>query len=213
MITDGSTMKQVAQAHPEQFVKYHRGLLELHRTLMAGDPRDKSKEPTVLWWFGPTGTGKSRSAFETYPAAYVKMPNKWWDGYLGHDAVIMDDYRPSMCYFHQLLQILDRYPMKIEMKGSSMELSAMTFIITCSQRPEVIWHGKTEEDVSQLIRRITEIKEFKRDGSTTILKNSSTPYISLTAEELSLHPYILRGVTTTASSARVNTFNPYHDPF
>lgn len=97
--------------------------------------------------------------------------------------------------------------MKVELKGSSMELSATTFIITCSQRPEVIWHGKTEEDATQLIRRITEIKEFHPNGLTTILKNSSTSYTQLTPEQLSLHPYVLRDTQVTHNSAFVTSFN------
>ena len=97
--------------------------------------------------------------------------------------------------------------MKVELKGSSMELSATTFIITCSQRPEVIWHGKTEEDVTQLIRRISEIKEFHRDGTTTTLKDSSTSYVPLTPQELSLHPYVLRDTNVLQNGVFVNTFN------
>jgi len=188
-------------------VKFHRGFLELQRTIHAGGPRDPNVQPVVHWWFGPTGTGKSRSAFSLHPNAYVKMLNKWWDGYLGHTTVIMDDYRPSMCPFNQLLQILDRYPMKVELKGSSMELSATTFIITCSQRPEVIWHGKTEEDVTQLIRRITEIKEFHRNGLMTVLKDTSTSYVQMTPQELSLHPYVLRDTITTNTSAFVTSYS------
>lgn len=206
-IINGDSLKDIARDNADAFVKFHRGFLELQRTLHAGAPRDPNVQPVVHWWFGPTGTGKSRSAFTEFPGAYVKMLNKWWDGYLGHTTVIMDDYRPSMCPFNQLLQILDRYPMKVEMKGSSMELSATTFIITCCQRPEVIWHGKTEEDVTQLIRRITNIKEFHRNGTTTILKDSAISYVQLTPQELSVHPYVIRDVTVTPTSAFLTSYN------
>lgn len=193
--------------HPEDFVKWHRGFLELQRVLMAGNPRDPANQPVVKWWFGPTGTGKSRTAFTQFPTAYVKMQNKWWDGYLGQAVVIMDDYRPMMCSFAHLLQILDRYPMKVEMKGSSMELSATTFIITCCERPEVVWHGKTEENVSQLLRRITEIIMFHPNGTTTVLKDSSISYVPLTPQELGLHPYVLKDSITGHNYAAASTFN------
>ena len=101
----------------------------------------------------------------------------WWDGYEAQLEVILDDYRPAMCPFHELLRLLDRYPMKVEYKGGSTELQATTFVITTCERPELLWNGKTDEMIDQLIRRLTEIRQFHPDGTTTILKNSTTTYV------------------------------------
>lgn len=36
------------------------------------------------WFYGPTGTGKSKRVRDTWGAdLYIKNPNKWWDGYTG----------------------------------------------------------------------------------------------------------------------------------
>jgi len=143
--------------------------------------RDPKVAPTVHWWFGPTGTGKSKRGFESFPEAYVKMTgNKWWDGYTGQKEVILDDYRPMMCPFNELLKLLDRYPMRVEAKGSSMEMSATTFLITTCARPEVLWASKTEENIAQLLRRITSILEFRSYGEEPIvLKSSEVVYVPL----------------------------------
>jgi hypothetical protein len=170
-------MSDVAEMYPGDFIRYSRGFQEYQRVRLSSQ-RSPDQEITVLWWFGPTGTGKSRKAFEDYPDSYVKMPtNKWWDGYVAQKTVIMDDYRPAMCPFSELLRILDRYPMKVEMKGSSTDLSATTFIITTCQRPEILWNGKTEEQIDQLLRRLSEIVEFHPDGTKSVLKDSTTPYV------------------------------------
>lgn len=185
-IEQGESLYDIAVNNPGTYMKFHSGIKAMN-ALMKCKPRDPSIAPTVYWWFGPTGVGKSRKAFETFPEAYVKMNSMWWDGYEGQTTVIIDDYRPSLCTFQELLRILDRYPMRIQMKGSSSELSATHFVISTTQRPEVIWHGRTEEAMNQLLRRITHIVEFGKRGEEhfqTILKDHSTIYTPLSNEKI-----------------------------
>jgi hypothetical protein len=99
------------------------------------------------------------------------MNNKWWDGYSNEKTVIIDDYRASLCTYQDLLRILDRYPLRVEMKGTTAHLAATVFIITTNARPEVMWASRTEEALDQLLRRITTVIEFKANNETVVLKN------------------------------------------
>lgn len=120
-------------------------------------PRDQ--KPIVKWYWGKTGTGKSKQAFEETKDPWVSGKNlKWWEGYDAHDDVIIDDFRKDFCTFHELLRILDRYPYRVENKGGSRQLRAKKIIITTPFSPLETYD--TREDVQQLIRRIDVIRPF-----------------------------------------------------
>lgn len=119
----------------------------------------RTEKPTVKWYWGKTGTGKTRSAYAECKDPWMSGKNlKWWEGYDAHKHVIIDDFRKDFCTFHELLRLLDRYPYRIENKGGSRQFLATLIIITSPDSP--INTYDTREDVNQLIRRIDEIKEF-----------------------------------------------------
>lgn len=184
LVSRKRSLHDVALTDPSVYVKHFKGLQALIGASFKG--RDGTVVPTVKWYFGPTGTGKSRKAFSEHPGAYVKMGNNtWWDLYQGETTVIIDDYRVNMCTFDYLLRLLDRYPMIVEVKGDTVRMNATTFVITAPQRPEVMWFLNTEEAVGQLLRRISEIWEFtSEDDPPTVMKNSSITYIPNSVERM-----------------------------
>lgn len=135
--------------------------------------RPEKPECKVMWFYGGTGTGKTRTAFEIAgPLAWISGKNlKWWEGYDEHEAVIIDDFRKDFCTFHELLRILDRYPYSIECKGGSRWLTAKLIIITCPYHPAVLY--ETKENVNQLLRRIHEIRHFALEHGTEVAGNNS----------------------------------------
>lgn len=117
----------------------------------------------VYWWYGATGTGKSKKAFEMFPEAHVQRIPKWWDGYDNHSEVIMDEYRCDWFTFSNLLGLLDRYSMTVESKGGVLNFAPKYICITTNKHPKDMWSGRTEEDIAQLLRRITEIVLFEKN--------------------------------------------------
>ena len=88
-------------------------------------------EKQVFVYWGATGTGKSKRAWEeaTFDA-YPKDPNsKFWDGYRGQESVVIDEFRGAISISH-MLRWLDRYPTIVEIKGSSCVLNAKRIWIT-----------------------------------------------------------------------------------
>ena len=123
----------------------------------------------VKWYYGATGTGKTKTAYEEMVEEaqdedniYFSMDTgKWWEGYDAQEYVIIDDMRADFLKYHQLLKLLDRYPYKVETKGSTRQFIAKKVIITSAYHPKQMF--QTREDLGQLIRRIDEIKEFKEN--------------------------------------------------
>lgn len=137
--------------------------VDSYQAIRAGELILKYKEPernwkpTVLWFYGPTDTGKTRTAMDILDRPWLSSKSlKWWDGYDAHENIIIDDFRKDFCTFHELLRILDRYPYRVEYKGGSRQLLAKNIIITCPYPPDEVY--STREDVNQLIRRIDKIK-------------------------------------------------------
>lgn len=143
--------------------------------------------PEVYWFWGPTGTGKTRTAFDLCAEPWVSGRNlKWWEGYDAHTDVIIDDFRGDFCTFHELLRILDRYPYRVEVKGGSRQLLAKRIFITCPVGPQAAYPGCGEK-INQLLRRITEIREFPAGGTNVPAQKSggnTTPPTDLDIDDV-----------------------------
>lgn len=111
------------------------------------------------WYTGPSGTGKSRKAYEDHPGAYRKMCNKWWDGYKGEEVVIIDDLdKKHDVMAHHLKIWADHYPFIAESKGGAKMIRPKKIIITSNYTPEDIW-GFDEQSRGPIERRY-KIKTF-----------------------------------------------------
>lgn len=194
-LRDGKNFQHIARKHTKTYIKYPSGINSLVEFFRA--PRNVQKPPEVFWFFGPTGTGKSRAVFDIVgDTAYWKSAaHKWWDGYYDQTDVVIDDYRPDFCTFTELLRILDRYTHQVEYKGGVRQLKAERIFITCPHNPRETWIHQQSERIDQLERRITTVQEFKTDPTvfeTLALDNfvaflkSKTPVVAESEDEESV---------------------------
>jgi len=156
LVRAGKRMREVAEAHPRQFVKFHKGLYALASILRT--PRDWV--PTVTVLYGATGTCKSRKARELLSEPrYVWGPQQgqWFDGYEGDENVLFEEFRGQLP-FGMLLMLLDRYDCKVQVKGGMTEFRGRNIVITSPQPPDEWFpclHGS--DRIDQLTRRITSV--------------------------------------------------------
>lgn len=118
------------------YLRYYRGISQW-RALHAPRRREKTQ---VIVFHGPTGTGKSQAAWCIAPEAYIFSPDSspsgvgWWCGYDAHSHVIIDDFYGNL-RFSFMLQLMDRYPLRLQTKGGGVEFVASTLMITSNKHP------------------------------------------------------------------------------
>lgn len=151
-IVDDAKCGRLDNIPPDILVRYYSSLRRLGADY--AEPIAIEREITVFW--GPTGVGKSRRAWELAgPSAYPKDPNtKFWDGYRGHETVVMDEYR-GLISISNLLRWFDRYPVLVEIKGSATVLSAKRIYLTSNLNPREWYPGLDELTLNALLRRLT----------------------------------------------------------
>lgn len=135
--------------------------------------KTKREKPIVLWFWGATGTGKTRTAVEIAEQSghtwwISNDPElKWFDGYCGQDYAIIDDFRRQGIRYNHVLRLTDRYPYQVQIKGGFTTWCPKVIIFTCPADPHDCYSyinkdGDREEwdNLDQFIRRIDDVIEF-----------------------------------------------------
>lgn len=160
-ISQGQNIKKLLDDN--MIVNYQQ--LKYAETLKKYYEGRRTYKPRVEWYYGETGSGKTKQAYKQFEVedpdkVYVAMDTgRWWDGYDGQEFIIIDDMRADFMKFNQLLKLLDRYAYRVETKGSTRQFLGKHIIITSPYHPADIYPNK-HEDIQQLLRRIDSIKQF-----------------------------------------------------
>lgn len=145
--------------------------LEMIRSLAI--PRWPAFKKRKVWWFwGPTGSGKTRTAMDIASKAYEECDiwvsagklEPFFLGYNGQRCAILDDFRPGCLRFESLLRILDGYPTMVNIKFGQCVWAADLIIITAPTQPSDMYvnreTGQEWDNLDQLKRRIDETRQF-----------------------------------------------------
>lgn len=140
--------------HTGLVLRYGRGIERITAALRA--PTDRWFDTTVAVYWGAAGSGKSRKCREVDPELYSVPPatagsTVWFDGYDYQRTILLDDYYGGIQYEY-FLQLLDGYPMRVQVKGGFIQ-RAWTQVLITSNNPPELWYGRTEA----LMRRITTV--------------------------------------------------------
>lgn len=157
-IKSGATYKEIAEEFPSQFLRYRHNILQTIRDLQP--ERTAPTNVVVLW--GRTGAGKTRQVWDYHNREniYVHTGEQWFDGYEGQEIVLFDDYNGSEFKLSYLLKLLDRYPMRVPVKGGYVQWNPKQVYFTSNKDPKTWYANAHEEHQAALFRRINTIQHF-----------------------------------------------------
>lgn len=166
MIDEGATEEDLWEEFFGSMTRYSSAM---KRYIALKGKKKRRPKLQVEWYIGASGAGKSTKADELYPDAYwVNVDgtgNVWWDDYDGEEVVVIDDFRPNMFRYEQLLKLLNsRGKYRIAYKGGSSWLHCKKVVITSVEHPSCMYSMYDE----QLARRITRFVVVEKTESVTV---------------------------------------------
>lgn len=109
------------------------------RTILANETKAVTEEDVRgIWFYGPPGTGKTHEARQLEGTIYVKAQNKWFDGYVGEDIILLDDLdTPTLGHYLKIWA--DKWSCNGEIKGGTVPLRHKKFVVTSNYLPKDLW--------------------------------------------------------------------------
>lgn len=159
-VLDGLSSRDIQEQYPGSYIRYKHNI---DRSVRDRQPvRNWPVEVRVFW--GDTGTGKTRSVFEfiRWEDIYVHPGGMWFDGYEGQPVVLFDDYTGSCFKIGYLLKLMDRYPMRVPVKGGFVQFAPKHIFFTSNLNPKEWYPNAHSEHVAAMFRRINTIQHFSR---------------------------------------------------
>lgn len=160
-----TSLTEVVREHPAASIRYSRGIKFTYQHIKAPTV---PKVPNVWLFYGKTGTGKTRYAMQQQQPFKKSGSTQWFDGYDHQDTLIFDDFggKASRMCLTDVLNYLDRYPVKLPVKGDFVDRNCSLIIVTTNIHP-MLWYdySNRHEHYDALARRFTRIIRFMDTGA------------------------------------------------
>lgn len=166
------SMDDVILQHQGVAMRYSKGLSVVRAAAMRQEMKNKPasaarRNLTCCVYWGESRTGKTTKALEEQDL-YLLPPRSsssgtvWFDGYGSQQTILIDDFMPQCIPLQILLNLLDGTPVQQQAKGSFVQPAWTKVIITSNYHPSKWYPEAARESVVALSKRLTEIREFKR---------------------------------------------------
>lgn len=167
------SVDEIALLKPMIYHQYGRTLHKIEDIVLRGLFRTEMTKG--IWYWGKTGIGKSHRAFDGFtPSSHYVYPNDngWWDGYVGQETVIINEFRGAITY-SLLLDLCDKWAVSVKRRGREpVPFISKTIIITSSMPPEEVYCNLAIADgLEQLHRRFKVIELEAEQTENKIIRS------------------------------------------
>lgn len=171
-VTDGFTTPEIIRNNPA-FAFKGRDIDALRETLMAERFKTENRDVRVHYFYGDTGTGKTRGIFERHKAEdicritdYGRRNGVQFDAYHGQDVLVFEEFH-SQIPINAMLNYLDVYPLMLPARYNDRVACYTTVYITSNipleQQYTDIQRNKPET-WRAFLRRIIEVTEYRKEN-------------------------------------------------
>lgn len=172
LIREDVPQREIMELLPNTFSR-HMKFAEKYLALVERDASKDFRKIHTTVIHGSAGKGKSRIARELEEAAggrlFVVNTDETFpfDGYDGEDAIILDDFYGGLKH-HFLLNVLDGYQLRVNVKGSHRYARWTRVYITSNDAPEQWYARGVTPALARRLHKIINIDEIIDDDIVVI---------------------------------------------
>jgi len=172
MVSDGYTNAEIL-AYNQDYILHIDKLDKLRTTLLMDKFRNQRRlDIDVIYVSGETGTGKTRSIYDTYGDGNVYRVTDYlhpFDGYNCEPVLVLDEYRSSLS-LSDMLEYLDVYFTALPARYAN-KYSCYSTVFIISNWPLEKQHSEQQKNDAEswraFLRRIKKVKVYTKNGVTT----------------------------------------------
>lgn len=163
------TVEEVLVEDPHFYHLYGRTLKDLETIQLRS--RFRTEMTQGIWYYGVSGSGKSHSVFEGFNpnTHYIKnLEDEWWDGYKGHEIVIMNEF--NFMKKSELMDLVDKWPKTVKQRcREPVPFLAKEVRITSIKSPYEIYGIKDDDYEFNRRFKIVELEQKYSEGNNSNL--------------------------------------------
>lgn len=146
--------------------------------------RRKKDIPTIrdlkiIWLYGNSGSGKTYWCYKEYPQLFKLTMHKdsvWFDDYDFEKVLLLDEFYGQLKY-NLLLQVLDVYELRIEIKFGFTFAAWNVVLITSQHPPTMVYQGVIPDLKYHLYRRLLDYGEIYHVENRTLTPKKLVPNV------------------------------------